>query len=288
MISYLGQAVVLDLRNEVLAKIIYQPLRFFHFNPTGELISRVSSDVERIQTAASETLAEFLKQGAILIFLLVAIFAIDWKLAAVSIVLAPLVFYPAFWFGKKLRLLSKSNQQEMAEMANSLYETVTGNRIVKAFAMEQAEAGKFRKLTQRIFKLNLRQKMTHSLSSPLMEVLGMLVIAGFLLYARAQIVSQRMTAGLFVAFIIALIKLYDPVRRMSGINNSFRQASGASGRIFEILSQETEKDTEHETLRGFTGSIAFDDVSFEYEAGEKVLAGISFSVRRGDVVAIVG
>ncbi|PYR88440.1 MAG: hypothetical protein DMG19_08730 [Acidobacteria bacterium] len=288
MISYLGQAVVRDLRNDVFDKIIYQPLRFFHFNPTGELISRVSSDVERIQTAASETLAEFLKQGAILIFLLVAIFAIDWKLAAVSIVLAPLVFYPAVWFGKKLRLLSKSNQQEMAEMANSLYETVTGNRIVKAFAMEQAEAGKFRKLTQRIFKLNLRQKMTHSLSSPVMEVLGIFVIAGFLLYARNQIASQRMTAGLFVAFIIALIKLYDPVRRMSGINNSFQQAFGASGRIFEILSMTTEKNTGHEILRGFTDSIVFEDVCFGYEARETVLNGISFTVRRGEIVAVVG
>src|SRR5438132_8028254 len=252
MISYLGQAVVRDLRNDVFDKIIYQPLRFFHFNPTGELISRVSSDVERIQTAASETLAEFLKQGAILIFLLVAIFAIDWKLAAVSIVVAPLVFYPAVWFGKKLRLLSKSNQQEMAEMANILYETITGNRIVKAFSMEQAETSKFRKLTQRIFALNLRQKMTHTLSSPLMEVVGILVIAGFLIYARAQISSQRMTAGLFVAFVIALIKLYDPVRRMSGINNSFQQAFGASGRVFEILSIAAEQDTGHEVLRGFT------------------------------------
>jgi ATP-binding cassette, subfamily B, bacterial MsbA len=288
MISYVGQAVVRDLRNDVFERILHQPLRFFHFNPTGELISRVSADVDRIQTAASETLAEFLKQSAILIFLLIFIFAIDWKLAAVSLVLAPLVLYPAVWFGKSLRLLSKSSQEEMAEMANVLYETVTGNRIVKAFTMEKAEAGKFRKVTQRIFKLNLRQKMTHSLSSPLMEVLGMLVIAGFLLYAREQIASQRMTAGLFVAFTIALIKLYDPVRRMSGINNSFQQAFGASGRIFEILSQVTEKDLGHEILQGFTESIVFDDVSFGYESGETVLNGLSFTVRRGDVVAIVG
>ena len=287
-ISYLGQAVVRDLRNDVFAKILSQPLRFFHFNPTGELISRVSADVDRIQTAASETLAEFLKQSAILIFLLIAVFAIDWKLAAVSIILAPLVFYPTIWFGKRLRLLSKSNQEEMAEMANILYETVTGNRIVKAFTMEKAEAGKFRKVTQRIFRLNVLQKMTHSLSSPLMEVLGIIVIAGFLLYARAEIAGQRMTAGLFVAFIIALIKLYDPVRRMSGINNSFQQAFGASGRIFEILALETEKDTAHEVLRGFKDSIVFDDVHFGYEPGEVVLDGISFSVRRGEVVAIVG
>jgi subfamily B ATP-binding cassette protein MsbA len=288
LISYLGQGVVRDLRNDVFEKIIYQPLRFFHFNATGELISRVSADVEKIQVAASETLAEFLKQSAILIFLLIAIFAIDWKLAALSIVLAPLVFYPAVWFGKRLRVLSKSNQDEMGEMANILHETVTGNRIVKAFSMEKAEAGKFRKVTQRMFRLNLAQKMLHSLSSPLMEVMGILVIAGFLLYARSQIVNQRMTAGLFVAFVIALIKLYDPVRRMSGINNSFQQAFGASTRIFDILSLDTEKNIQKEVLREFSESIVFEDVCFEYESGARILDGISLTVQRGEVVAIVG
>src|SRR5262245_5459083 len=182
MIAYLGQAVVRDLRNDVFDKIVSQPLGFFHFNATGELISRVSADVDRIQTAASETAAEFLKQTAILIFLLIAIFVIDWKLAAMSLILVPFVFYPSVWFGKRLRLLSKANQEEMAGMANVLYETVTGNRIVKAFSMEKTEAGRFRKVTQRVLHLNLRQKMTHSLSSPLMEVLGVLAVALFLLY----------------------------------------------------------------------------------------------------------
>lgn len=286
--TYLGQAVVRDLRNDLFEKILYQPLRFFHFNPTGELISRVSADVERIQTAASETLAEFLKQTAIMVFLVITIFVIDWKLAAMSLVLVPLVFYPTVWFGKRLRTLSKSNQQEMAEMANVLYETLAGSRIVKAFGMEKAEAGRFRKVTQRIFKLNLRQKMTHSLSSPLMEVLGVLVVAGFLVYARSQIINQRMTVGLFVAFVVALIKLYDPVRRMSGINNSFQQAFGASGRIFEIMSLATEPDTGRRALAGFSDRIDFEDVHFEYEPGDTVLDGISFTVRRGEVVAIVG
>jgi subfamily B ATP-binding cassette protein MsbA len=121
-----------------------------------------------------------------------------------------------------------------------------------------------------------------------METLGVLVIAAFLLYARAQIVNQRMTAGLFVAFILALIKLYDPVRRMSGINNSFQQAFGASGRIFEILSLEPEKDAGREVLRSFSDRVEFDDVQFAYEPGEPVLDGISVSVGRGEVVAIVG
>ncbi len=286
--AYLGQAVVRDLRNDLFERILLQPLHFFHFNPTGELISRVTADVERIQTAASETLAEFLKQAAILVFLVITIFAIDWKLAVGSLVLAPLVFYPTVWFGKTLRLLSRSNQQELAEMANILYETLAGNRIVKAFSMEKAEAGRFRKVTQRIFKLNLRQRMTHSLSSPLMEVLGVLVVAAFLLYARSQIINQRMTVGLFVAFIIALIKLYDPVRRMSGITNTFQQAFGASGRIFEILALETEKDSGQATLARFSDCIEFDDVHFAYEPGVSVLDGISFRVGLGEVLAIVG
>jgi subfamily B ATP-binding cassette protein MsbA len=233
-------------------------------------------------------LAEFLKQAAIMFFLVITICVIDWKLAAMSIVLVPLVFFPAVWFGRRLRILSKSNQQEMADMANVLYETVAGNRIVKAFTMESTEAGKFRKVTQRLFTINLRQKMTHSLSSPLMEVLGVLVVAVFLLYARSQIVNQQMTVGLFVAFIIALIKLYDPVRRMSGINNSFQQAAGASGRIFEILSLDTERDTAKKSLSEFKDAIEFDDVRFGYEPDEGVLEGISFTVRRGEVVAIVG
>jgi ATP-binding cassette, subfamily B, bacterial MsbA len=283
-VAYVGQAVVRDLRNDVFDKILFQPLRFFHFNPTGELISRVSADVERIQTAASETAAEFLKQFAILLFLLIAIFVIDWKLAAMSLVLVPLVFYPTVWFGKRLRLLSKSNQQEMAGMANILFETLTGNRIVKAFGMEKAEAGRFRKVTQRVFEVNLRQKLTHALSSPLMETLGVLVVAGFLLYAR----SREMSAGVFIAFIVTLIKLYDPVRRMSGINNSFQQAFGASGRIFEILSLETEKDNGVLPLPRFSNRIEFEDVRFGYEPAATVLDGITFSVGRGEVVAIVG
>jgi ATP-binding cassette, subfamily B, bacterial MsbA len=286
--AYLGQAVVRDLRDDLFENILLQPLRFFHSNPTGELISRVSADVERIQTVASETLAECLKQTAVLLFLVITIFVIDWKLALMSLALVPLVFYPTVWFGKRLRVLSKSGQQQMADMANVLYETLAGNRIVKAFAMEKVEAARFRKVTQHIFRLNLRQKMLHSLSSPLMEILGVFVVAAFLLYARAQIIGQRMTAGMFVGFIIALIKLYDPVRRISGINNSFQQAFGASGRIFEILSLEAEPDAGGEVLRGFSDRIEFDDVSFSYNPREAVLERISFAVSRGEVLAIVG
>jgi subfamily B ATP-binding cassette protein MsbA len=286
--AYLGQAVVRELRNDVFDNILRQPLEFFHGNPTGELISRVSADVERIQTAASETLAEFLKQTAILVFLTATIFIIDWRLSLGTLILAPLVFYPTVWFGRRLRKLSRSNQQDMAEMSNVLFEAFSGNRIVKAFRMEGSEIRRFQAVTGRLSHVNLRQKMTHALSSPLMETLGILVVAAFLLYARSQVAAQRMTAGLVVVFVVALVKLYDGLRRMSGIINSFQQAFGASSRVFELLELRRESDNGRAQLDGFNQSIEFRDVSFGYSRSSAALQEVSLQVGRGEVVAIAG
>jgi subfamily B ATP-binding cassette protein MsbA len=282
--AWLGQAVVRDLRNDVFTRILRQPLQFFLQSSTGELISRVSTDIERVQTASSETLAELLKQGAILIALTATIFIIDWKLSLASLILIPLVFYPTVWFGKRLRSLSRSNQQELAEMANVVNEAFSGNRIVKAFLMEDAEKGRFETVTQRLFRINLRQKMTHALSSPLMETLGVLVVAGFIVYAH----QRQMKSGLLIGFVFSLVKLYDGVRRMSGISNSLQQARGASSRIFEILDLPPEPDAGRIELREFTRAIEFQNVAFAYTPDVPVLNAVDFEVRNGEVVAIVG
>ena len=282
--AWLGQAVVRDLRNDVFSRILRQPLQFFLQSSTGELISRVSADIERVQSASSETLAEFFKQSAILVFLTVAIFVIDWKLSLASLILIPLVFYPTVWFGRRLRSLSRSNQQELGEMSSVVGEAFSGNRIVKAFLMEDTENSRFRNITQRLFRTNIRQRMTHALSSPLMETLGVFIVAGFVIYAR----ERQMKASLLMGFIFALVKLYDGVRRMSGISNSFQQALGASTRIFEILSLPPEPDTGRTRLQAFGNSIEFRDVGFAYTREVPVLRDVDFEVRKGEVVAIVG
>ncbi len=286
--AYFGHSVVRALRTDLYHSIVSKPLGFFEDHPTGELISRVSSDVEKVQIAASETLADFLKQGAILVFLLIAVFVIDWKLAVMSLVLVPLVFYPAVWFGRRLRSLGRSNQQEMAGMANILFETFSGNRIVKIFTMERVELGKFREAADRVFLLSLRQRLTHALSSPLMEVLGIFVVAALLFYARNEIQAERMSVGNLVTFIWAMTRLYDSIRRMSGINNSFQQAIGSSAKLFEIMGSGREPDLGRLAFEEFRHSIDFRDVGFSYRGDGATLDGISFSLPRGEVLALVG
>lgn len=286
--AYLGLSVVRDLRCDLYRTILCQPLRFFSRHPTGHLMSRVSSDVGSIQTAVSSTLAELLKHVAVMISLLVVIFAISWRLSLVSLILLPLVFYPAVLFGRRIRRLARRNQQAIAAMSGVLLETFTGSRIVKIFTMERTELRRFSEAARRVFRVSFRIKLTDALSSPLMEVLGVIVLVGFLLYARNEIAAQRMTQALFVAFVVALLKLYEPVRRMSGINNSFQQAIGASEKLFGIMARPGEEDSGQRELKDLRHGIRFEDVRFAYDSGDPVLNGVSFSMVRGEMLALVG
>jgi subfamily B ATP-binding cassette protein MsbA len=286
--AYLGFSVVRDLRVDLYRTLIFQPLGFFAYRHTGELISRVSSDVGSIQSAVSNTLAEFLKHVAVLLSLLALILIIDWRLTLASLVVLPLVFYPAVLFGRRLRRLGRLNQDAMAGMSSTLSETFSGNRIVKIFTMERAEIGKFTQAANRVFRLGLRTRLTDALSSPLMELLGILVLVVFLFYASNEIQAGRMTQGLFLTFVLALLKLYDPVRRMSGVNNAFQQAIGSSEELLRIMQSPGEPDSGQRELQEFRHSVRFEDVRFAYDESEPVLDGVSFSLVRGEMLAVVG
>jgi ATP-binding cassette, subfamily B, bacterial MsbA len=281
---------VRDLRNQLYGKIIQQSIAFFTGNPTGRLMSAITSDTEKIQSAVSNVSADFLKQSFTLLGLLGVIFYVDWRLALASMALIPFVVFPSANIGRYIRKSSRSSQDKMAEMNNILQETFSGVRIVKAFGMEGFETAKFKAATKRHLKVSLRWVKAQAATSPLMELLGAVTIAGLLLYARNEILHHAQTTGGFVAFLYALIKMYEPVKRLTGVNNAYQQAVGASEKVFQFLevnSQIVEKPGASD-LPPFRQEIAFDNVDFDYGNGMPLLRQVNLRIGKGEVVAIVG
>jgi subfamily B ATP-binding cassette protein MsbA len=290
MTQYVGHAAVTDLRNQLYARLIRQPMGFFEFQPTGRLISAVISDVERVRAALSEWLADFFRQSFTLFFLFLVLLRLDWRLTLGSLVLIPLVVIPVARLGRRIRGATHASQARLAELSQILQETASGNRVVKAFGMESFEMEKFRATARRLLRENMRWIRAHALTSPLMELLGAIVLVFLLLYARDQIRYGVMTEGVFLAFTYALLKIYEPVKRLGGIYNQFQLALGASTQFFSYLDlpEEVADAPGSRALPHFSRGVEFENVGFAYNDGPPVLRGINLKVRAGEVAAIVG
>ena len=291
LIQAIGHSAITDLRNQLYAKLIRQPIGFFQHQPAGRLMSTVINDVERARLAVSEYLADVFRQGFSFVVFLAVLLNIDWKLALASIVFLPMVVWPVGKLGRKIRRSVASSQDRLGELSQILQETVSGNRVVKAFGMEEFEIRKFRVAAQRLLRETLRWVRAYSLSSPLMDLLQPVVIALLLLYARQRIRLHELTLGLFVAFVYALFKSYEPVKRMGAIYHQFQQAQGATTQVFAYLDQREEIDQQPgaPVLPPFSSEIEFDDVSFAYGGRSAViLQDICLRARKGEVVALVG
>jgi len=289
-INFIGHSVVRDLRNLLYSKIIQQSMAFFTRTSTGRLMSAVTSDIERIQYAVSQTAADFLKQSFTLLGLLGVLFYMDWRLALGSLILVPLVVLPSHNIGRYIRVSSRSSQDKMAELNNVLQETFSGIRIVKAFGMELSEVEKFKATTRRLLRVSLRWVRAQAATSPIMEVLGAITVAGLLLYARNEILYHAQTTGGFVAFLFALIKTYEPIKRLTGVHNAAAQAVGASEQVFHYLDLHPDIHDEPGALAlpPFERQIDFQNVDFDYEEALPLLRNINLRIQKGEVVAIVG
>jgi subfamily B ATP-binding cassette protein MsbA len=290
-IQYVGQSAVTDLRNQVYAKIIRQPIAFFQHNPVGRLLSATINDVERTRVALSEYLADLFQKGFSLIVLVVVLFWMNWKMALASVVLLPLVVLPVGKFGRKIRRSAENSQTRLADLSQILQETTTGNRVVKAFGMEDFEIRKFRDTARQLLRDNMRWVRAAVITPPIMDLLGAIVIPLLLLYARDQIRTNQMTLGAFVGFVFALFSAYMPLKRMGYVYQQFQVAQGASTQVFMYLDREEEKIEQPgaRILAPFSQLIEFDKVGFAYENGSAViLENIRLAAHKGEVIALVG
>ena len=290
-IQYVGHAATTDLRNRVYARMIRQPIGFFQHHPTGRLLSSAINDVEKTRIALSEYLADLFQKGFTLIVFLVVLLYLNWKMALACIVLLPLVTIPVGRFGRKIRRSAENSQSRLGELSQILQETSTGNRVVKAFGMEDFETRKFASAARRLLRENMRWVRAGLATAPLMDLLGAILIPFLLLYARDQIKHQLMTQGIFMAFLYAMFNAYMPLKRVGQVYQQFQYAQGASTQVFLYLDQK-EEELEFSGARSmppFSQDIRFDNVSFFYD-GESaaVLRRIDLCARKGEVIALVG
>ncbi|UWZ82704.1 ABC transporter ATP-binding protein [Occallatibacter riparius] len=293
LVNYAGFGLITDLRNRLYEVIMRRSASFFHRHPTASILSTLINDVDKVQTSVSTVLGDFLQQFFTFVFTVALVIMLGGRLSWVLLLFVPVVITSARRIGRSVQSRTRTGQDKLAEIQNILHETVTGHRIVKAFSNEIFEITRFKSAARRLFKANLRSVRIQSISSPLMDTIGSIAIALLLWIGRNEINHGRMDAAVFITFIIALFKLYDPVRRFASYYNSFHQALGASASIFTFLEHRDDvKEKPHPRgLPGFHKFIKFENVGFSYssEDGEhQILHNIDLEVRAGEVLALVG
>jgi subfamily B ATP-binding cassette protein MsbA len=294
LVNHAGFGMITNLRNDLYNSVLRRSAAFFQKHTTGTLISTIINDIERVQFAMSSILAEFLQQFFTFLFTAGLVIVLGKQLAWVLLIFVPIIIFSAVRIGRRVRSTTRTGQDQLADVQNILHETITGNRIVKAFGMESWEVARFRNAAQRLFRANLRSVAAAAISSPLMDIFGAIAIALLLLLGREQIAHNQLTLGAFIAFVAAVLSMYNPVRKFAVFNNGFQQALGASSQLFKFMDTEdlvTEKPGAT-ALPRFSQSIRFQDVAFSYQSdGEdsrEILHDINLEVKRGEILAIVG
>ncbi len=289
LMSYVGQRIIADLREKIYNHLQSLSLSFFTRNPTGVLMSRITNDVTLIQGAVTDAVTGLLKDFFTIIGLVGVIFYTDWKLAIAAVVVFPLAIYPIVNFGRKLRSYSARSQTTMGDISTILLETISGSRIVKAFNMEDYERKRFAKENRRLLGIIMKSVRVRAISHPLMETLGGLGIAFIVFYGGYNVIKGVSTPGTFFSFLAALLMLYEPVKRLSGVNNAIQQGLAAASRIFEVLDTvpEIRSKPGAKVLSSVPKGIEYQNVSFKYEE-DWVLKNINFHIKAGEMVAFVG
>ena len=294
LVNHAGFGMITDLRDDLYTALLRRSAAFFSKHTTGTLLSTIINDIERVQYAMSTVLSELLQQFFTFVSVAVVVVILGGNLAWVLLLFVPVIVFSSRKIGSRVRNTTRHGQDKLADIQNILHETITGNRIVKAFNTEDWEISRFRTAARRLFRANLRSVAATAISSPLMDVFGVVGIALLILIGRDRIAHNQMTPGVFVAFITAVFSLYNPVRKFALFYNNFQQALGASSEIFKFmdLQDDVREKPRATVLPKFSNSVSFEHVSFAYvnegEEQHEVLHNIDLNVRRGEILAVVG
>lgn len=287
--AYLEQKVVMDLRSQLNDRLQRLPLSFFNRTSTGATMTRAISDVGLAAGSATQDIFSIVGDGSSLIVLIGAALYIDWPLALIALVVFPAAVLPILQFSKRMRRTTRSAQKQLGGLAVVLQETIQGNRVVKAFGMEDYERRRFNTELRRLFRLYMRVARIKSFTTPMIEVMAACGVVAVLWFGVASVMQGVRTVGSFAAFFTAMLLIYEPFKRLSRTNNSIQQGIAAGARVFELIDEPTDVPDHPQAvaLPSRRHQIEFQGVSFRY-GQDWVLRDINLSIGAGEVVALVG
>jgi subfamily B ATP-binding cassette protein MsbA len=290
--AYVEFGAMRDLRDQAYVHLNKLSLDYFKNERVGNLISKFTNDVNVVQSSISATFSNLIKEPVtLLVFFFIAL-SISWQLTILAIIVVPISTLIIIWIGQKLRKQSTVLQSKLADITSVLQESISGVKVVKAFGMENYENNKFMHETTSYFKLALKIVRTRNSSSPITEILSVLIGAIIIYYGGLLVlVENTISASQFMGFLVAIFQMMPPIKELGGVNNRIQEASAAADRIFLIMDSDPiikSKDGAQELLE-FKRDIRFDSVSFNYEeSNEAVLNKVSFEINKGDILALVG
>jgi len=287
--DYVGLRIVNDVRNALVRHLQYFSLSFFHRHPTGTLIARVNHDVALLRSTLTDALASFMRDTASLIVLVIVAFLKDWVLASIAFIVFPASVLPVMRLSRKIKRFTRRGQISTGILTTFLQESIQGNRIVKAFGMEEYEIGRFAAENRTILKQSLRASRIRAVVTPAMELLASFAIGAVVWYGGWNVIGGGRTPGEFMAFMTAMFLMYQPFKGLTKTYTMLHQGIVGAERVFEILDEQPEiKDRpDARPAPNFAHGIEFHNVSFGY--GDKlVLENINLEIKAGEMVAIVG
>ena len=291
LMAYIGQSSILRLRQELYSHLLSQSAAFFERHRTNYLVSRLISSAAAIETAVTHTLRDMLREGFTLIAFMAASFYVSWRLTLGSLLIAPPVAGLTMRFGRSLRKLARESFEGNKHLTDTAQETLANQNIVKAYRAEARERSRFTAVAQRVLRANLRSASIAGMSPPIIELIGILFIAVLLFFGEREIRLGRMDLAQFVLFIILLFRSYDPMRKLSRLQNSMSQALAAARHVWEVMDERAEMPEKPDAIElpPLRSEIEFRDVHFGYaNETRSVLRGVSLIVPAGKMVALVG
>ncbi|MBO1255599.1 lipid A export permease/ATP-binding protein MsbA [Alteromonas sp. 5E99-2] len=288
-LKWVGSQVVMQMRQQLFEKYIHLPVSFHDRNPVGSLISKVTYDTEQVANAAGRAILIVVRDGALVIGLLVAMFYYSWQLSAIFLLIGPVVGVIVSVVGKRFRSVSKTIQKAMGNLTSSVEQTVKGHKEVLMFGGQEYEKQRFKNKNNHNRQQTMKLSVTQILSVSSIQIIASVALASVLFIASTPSMAEQLTAGIFINVVICMVMLLKPLKQLTTVNSEIQKGLAACGSLFDILDQESEVDAGTTETTRTKGEVCFNQVGFSYpDSVDLALDNVSFNVKAGQTIALVG